>query len=270
MVTASGAGIAFMSRRSLTGYASQGLSEVYAFDAATRELTCVSCSPSGEPPSPRVGGTMAAFLPVSHDHSRQVRVVGEAGGQLARVFFDSSESLVPQDQNAKQDVYEWEREGVGSCPSGRAHGCVYLLSGGTSRSASWLLDASATGDDVFIITRAQLVSADRNGNFDVYDATDTGDPPVAATSCQGTGCQGVPPAPPTFATPASETFTGIGNFPAAGPPLPVTSHPLSRAQQLTRALKVCRAKRNRHKRDVCESRARRLYGAHAKPKASRS
>ena len=42
--------------------------------------------------------------------------------------------LVAQDTNGQQDVYEWEREGTGSCTLGAGvnGGCVYLLSGGDS------------------------------------------------------------------------------------------------------------------------------------------
>ena len=39
-------------------------------------------------------------------------LVSEDGG---RVFFNSSDALVPQDMNGTEDVYEWQREGVGSC-----------------------------------------------------------------------------------------------------------------------------------------------------------
>jgi hypothetical protein len=52
------------------------------------------------------------------------------------VFFDTYEALVSQDTNGQADVYEWEREGAGSCPAGSADGCVYLLSGGTSDDGS--------------------------------------------------------------------------------------------------------------------------------------
>ena len=69
-----------------------------------------------------------------------------------------------------------------------------------------------SGNDAFIVTRAQLVPEDRNDAYDLYDARVDGvdrSPPA----CTGTGCQGVPAPPPTFATPPSVTFNGVGNFP---------------------------------------------------------
>jgi hypothetical protein len=76
------------------------------------------------------------------------------------------------------------------------------------------LDASVSGNDVFFVSRAQLVSEDRGGEAEVlYDARVGGVKPPTGSGCSGTGCQGVPPAPPIFATPASVTFVGTGNFP---------------------------------------------------------
>ncbi len=260
-VSPDGRSVVFMSRRSLTGYPSGSLSEVYVFDSHANRLNCVSCNPSGETPEPLTGGhTVAAFLPVGYNNTYQPRWVSEGGG---RVFFDSVEPLVSQDTNGKLDVYEWERAGVGSCPPGRSNGCVYLLSGGTSSYASWLLDASASGDDVFIITRAQLASQDRNQNYDVYDVSSDGPRRISPPACSGTACQGVPPAPPTFATPSSVTFNGIGNFPPPPPPKPQTAAE-RRAANLAKALKACRGKHNKRRRAACEAQARKRYGAKSK------
>jgi hypothetical protein len=128
------------------------------------------------------------------------------------VFFFSAQALVPQDTNGRVDVYEWERPGSGECPVG-GEGCVYLLSGGTSIQESWFADASENGDDVFIITRAKLVNADEDELFDLYDVRVNGSTPSLPLTCTGTGCQGVPGAPPIFTTPSSATFEGVGNFP---------------------------------------------------------
>ncbi len=211
-VTPNGRHLVFMSKLDLTGYPNEGLSEVYLYDAETGALTCVSCSHSGEPPEVsrqvRAGGA-AAFLQISWQDTYLPRWVSESGG---RVFFDSEVPLVARDIDGTQDVYEWERDGVGSC--GEPAGCQYLLSAGTSPAISSLADASASGNDVFIISRSQLVAQDGNENFNLYDARVGGVPLISPPVCTGSGCQGAPPAPPLFATPASVTFNGVGNFAA--------------------------------------------------------
>ena len=60
-----------------------------------------------------------------------------------------------------------------------------------------------------------------------------------SSACTGSGCQGVPPAAPLFATPASVTFAGTGNFP---PPPPVAVKPKPKPKP-----KKCpRGKRRKH------------------------
>ncbi len=282
-VTPEGFGVVFMSRESLPvvgfpeGYRNEGMEEVYVYEAQGGQLFCASCNPSGEPPERNQetaagqegADAAAAFLPISYSHTYAPRAISEGGG---RVFFDSAEPLVAQDTNGKQDVYEWERDGIGNCQE--ADGCIYLLSGGTSGSASWLLDASSSGEDVFVISRAELVPGDPYEAFAVYDARVGGVQSVAAPECAGSGCQGVPPAAPIFATPASVTFAGVGNFSTSSSMSgSVKSKPkskarvLTRAQKLTRALRACRKRRARA-RAGCEAQARRRYGARSKAKGS--
>jgi hypothetical protein len=227
-VAADGQSVVFMSRLTLTGYDNElgggSLTEVFVYDAETGRLTCASCNPSGEAPvapDPELlqhglADAWGSFLPVSESWAgHQPRVISQDGG---RVFFDSIEPLVPQDENGFLDVYEWERDGTGSCE--QASGCIFLLSGGQSDDNSYLIDASASGDDVFFVSRAQLSKAD-HGDIDVlYDARVGGIEPPAKVKCSGAGCQGQPQAPPLFATPASATFAGPGNQPS-GPPLEV-------------------------------------------------
>ena len=118
------------------------------------------------------------------------------------------------------DVYEWESEGTGSCGEGEGMrgGCVSLLSGGSSKQPSWLIGASATGDDVFIDTRARLTAEAGDELYKIFDARVGGVESFAPPVCTGTGCQGVPAPPPAFATPSSVTYDGVGNF---SPPRPV-------------------------------------------------
>jgi hypothetical protein len=273
-VTPDGGSVVFMSTLSLTGYDSRGLSEVFVYDARSGVLSCASCNPSGEPPGEQPGKDIrvAGFVPISHSNTYVPRWVSGDGD---RVFFDSTQPLVPQDENGRQDVYEWERAGApgGSCPGDAPGGsCVYLLSGGSSTTASWLLDASESGDDVFIITRAQLLPRDRNENYDVYDVHVGGVSGLPGGSgCVEAGCQGVPPAAAVFGTPASETFEGVGNFPPGAPQAStglssVKVVVLTRAQKLAKALRSCGKDRVKRKRVVCEAQARRRYGVAANSK----
>ncbi len=266
-VAPDGGAVVFMSKQSLPavgyahGYPSGGMEEVYVYEAEGGGLFCVSCGRSGEAP-PVNGGGAAAFLPISYMTTEQPQVISDDG---SRVFFDSWEPLVSQDTNGKLDVYEWERDGAGSCHE--SEGCVYLLSGGTSSSSSWFLGASASGDDALVISRADLTGDNGYEGFAVYDARVGGVQPVAAPVCTGSGCQGVPPAAPIFATPASVTFAGVGNFPVPAAAVPSKSKPRLksrpksvRERRLAGALRVCDRRRGRA-RSVCVARARRRYGS---------
>jgi hypothetical protein len=264
-VSASGS-VVFESTLSLTGYRNEGLSELYAYDPAVLggagSLICVSCDPSGSPPSDEVfTGAPAGLLPVSHNPAHAARLISDDG---SRIFFDGAVPLVPQDTNGEVDAYEWERAGAGTCTL--TDGCLYLLTGGKSDDGSFVIEASASGDDAFVLSRAQLVEADRNENYDVYDARVDGARATAAPACTGAGCQGVPPAPPIFATPSSVTFEGVGNF-AAPAASAVKPKSLTKAQMLAKALRAC-GKKPRKQRAACERRARQRYAAKSKSKRS--
>jgi hypothetical protein len=242
-VTPDGRNLIFLSNRSLTGYQNEQtafnpfegggrevttpLDEVFLYQATPGKLSCVSCDPAGAPPVPTEfnryrpsGGTpIGAYFPITKAKSfrPQPRVITDGG---TRVFFDSGEPLVPQDTNGWMDVYEWEGDGTGSCH--RSEGCVYLLSGGIGAESSYLLGAgtsgsegSEQGDDAFIITREQLVAADGNEDFDVYDARVNGvSPPAEARACQGEACRGaVGSSPAGPLPPGSSLFSGPANPP---------------------------------------------------------
>jgi hypothetical protein len=231
-VSADGRHLVFQSTQDLTGFRAEGTMEIYVYDVGSG-LSCVSCNPSGSLALhqgylwDRTGPNIT--LPMSEVATYGLRDVSADGD---RVFFESNEALVPGVANANlfkenglgtervTNVYEWERDGSGSCT--RERGCLYLLNGGTSSAYSFFLDASATGDDVFMGTRAQLVPQDHGEYFQVFDAhvcSSAAPCPVeTSTACTGTGCQGIPGQPPIFETPSSVTFNGIGNFP---PPSPV-------------------------------------------------
>jgi hypothetical protein len=271
-VTPNGEAIVFSSTQDLTGYdvASAGLArqdggnEIFLFNATADSLTCVSCSPQDAAPDLQALTSSRAFtyVPVSSSGTYMHRWVNASG---TKVFFDSGQPLVPGDTDGVQDVYEWEAEGGAGCPRATSvfGGCVFLLSGGESPDFSFLADADESGENVFVVHRGSLAGAGpRDEKFHLYDIRVDGGFAVGELGCSGTGCQGVPPAAPIFATPASVTFAGVGNF-AAGKMTtpPTTPRAATRSQKLRTALRVCRRYRAKGRRKVCEQRARRRYAS---------
>jgi hypothetical protein len=223
-VSADGQTMIFEEKRQLLpNYHGEGV-ELYVYDGATGRLSCASCDPTGAPQYsggegllPTAGGGTEEQGWPSYGALRYMSASG------ARVFFDSEAALVPQDTNGVRDVYEWERPASGSEPNNSCSksspsygevngGCVYLLSGGQVRDASYFVDADAEGNNVFFTSRGQLTPQAIDENVALYDARVGGGFVELSTECTGTGCQGVPPAAPIFATPSSATFNGVGNF----------------------------------------------------------
>jgi hypothetical protein len=300
-VSSDGRWLAFMSQRELTGYDTHDAvtgepdEEVYLYDAladnGAGRVVCASCDPTGARPvgvlDPSTSDGLALGDRVWHGVSRvaanvpgwtpyrlvislyQSRYLSGSG----RLFFNSSDALVPQDVNGTEDVYEYEPPGVGDCSSGsvsfsvRSGGCVRLVSSGSSGEESGFMDASATGGEVFFLTAARLSSADRDTAVDIYDAREcsTGSPclavpPVAPPACDtGDSCKAAPsPRPSIFGAPSSATFSGAGNIIQSGKTT-VGVKGLTGAQKLSRALKECRKRRDRRRRAVCVRRARARY-----------
>jgi len=259
-VTPNGAMLAFESERSLTGYDNEPVEpgageneykcteggsgitksnlavpcrEVYLYDAVTGKLVCASCDPSGARPvgAAELGGQeRSGLLPASVYYLS--RNLSENGGRL---FFQSSDALVPHDSNRRLDVYEWEQpaspaeaaKAENSCTfssptfSASSGGCVFPISDVAGDFKSKFVDASASGDNVFIATEDQLVpEADADSRANVYDARVGGGFPVTTPRppCNnGDSCK--PPVssqPGVFGAPASATFFGPGNPTPAG------------------------------------------------------
>jgi DNA-binding beta-propeller fold protein YncE len=240
--------------------------EAFLYDAEAKTLVCASCNPTGARP---LGPTV---LPGWSNPYEGRRYLSEDG---SRLDFESFDELSPRDTNQKRDVYEFERAGAGTCNAESADfdpasdGCHFLISSGKSTDESYLLDASSSGRDVFFSTRQSLVGWDVNENYDVYDAREGGGfpEPSEQSICQGEACKPSVSVPPGTSSPATPSFRGPGNpaLPGSAPVKP-KSKPLTRAQELAKALKACRTKHNRSKRAACESRVRKRYG-HSKPES---
>jgi hypothetical protein len=284
----------FMSERSLTGYDNRDAhsgqldEEVFQLDTQSGKLACVSCDPSGArpegildretPPGPLVdrphawagrwlsgsipGWTRQAVVTAFY----QSRYLSNSG----REFFNSTDALVPQDTNKVMDVYEFEPPGVGDCTSSSktyssiSGGCVALVSSGGSVEESAFLDASESGDEVFFLSNARLLTSDVDTAFDVYDAhvcsassPCPSPPPPPVAPCEGDSCQN-PSALPAIQTPGSLSYEGPQNPP---PPVKAKPKPSSRAELLAKALSSCKKKKQKRARAVCGCHARRRYGA---------
>jgi hypothetical protein len=198
--TPDGSVFLFKSRAALTGYDSGGKAEVYRYDSVASQLECLSCNPTGASASSdatlqsetREGAKLfsAAAWP------ENLRSDGR------RAFFESSEALVPGDVDGRNDVYEWEDQGVGSCT--RPGGCVYLISSPHSTRGEYLWAVSRSGDDVFFISSDLLVRSDVDQTPSIYDArVGGGFPEAAGAVCEGEGCR--PQLSPSPALPATDT-----------------------------------------------------------------
>lgn len=181
-------------------------------------MICASCNPSGGRPSGAALGSSlwtAAWIPGYQHQLYGRRPLSEDG---SRLFFNSLDALAVQDVNGVQDVYQWEAMGTGDCAtsnptySAQSQGCIGLISSGQSPRESEFVDASASGDDVFIRTESSLSPRDP-GLVDIYDARVGGGEaqPLTPPACEGDACQNVPPAP-GFASPASSSYSGPGNL----------------------------------------------------------
>jgi DNA-binding beta-propeller fold protein YncE len=311
-VSPDGRYLAFMSAASPTGYdnvdqrSEKRDEEVYIYDADTASLTCASCNPTGARPvgvfdtetSGEGLGLVADRREVWMGHWLAGNVPGWTAENNAsalfqprylsdngRLFFNSPDSLVPQATNNKENVYEYEPSGVGSCesPSGA---CVSLISSGGSGRESAFLEATPSGDDVFFITAAQLLPQDTDTAFDIYDARVCSEtsPCMSASATSPPACSSADachPAPPAQQAPigpaGTATFAGQGNV-AAQPQskaarqavkAPSKPRTLTREQKLLRALKACKRLKSHKQRAACERKARKAYAAGAR-KARRS
>jgi sugar lactone lactonase YvrE len=257
-VTPDGKHMAFESVRGLTGFDNRDAStgrpdnEVFLYDASTSQLACASCNPSGAQPTGDasiLGSEEAAADGVDPGwNSGLLYLPRNLSDDGSRLFFETTDALVAGDVNGLQDVYEYE------------NGRPRLISSGTSGVDSSFFDASPSGNDVFFETQAQLAPQDVDHQLDIYDARVGGGFPSTpvGVACSGDACKAPPSGSVPGVAPGSASFAGPGNPGVAG--VQSKAKVLTRAQLLTRALRVC-AKKPRRQRAACRAHARKLHGA---------
>ena len=211
--TPDGGVLVFASAANLTGRNPwQQYTEIYRYTVAGSKLECLSCTAPGVKPTGNAnfgetaGGTYdppGLTSPISEDGSR--------------VFFDTPDSLVPEDTNGSApqsakfgtptstDVYEAEG------------GKVFLLSSGKATTPTVLQGTTPSGDDVLFTTTAKLAPQDTDGGYEnVWDARVGGGFPAEAggqPSCVGAGCRAAFGVAPAFAPPSSTTPQSAGSPP---------------------------------------------------------
>ena len=193
--TPDGRHAAFASTDRLTGYdntdPTTGLphSEVYEYTFGSG-LECASCRadatrPTGESLLPKYQGLGPAGT---------IRVMSEDG---RRLFFESTDAVVPLASSGHTEVFEFQ--------GGRASALSRLDGEFDSR----FLDASASGDDVFINTYDTLIPGPTNGDYTVIDARVGGGFPARSTQrCSGAACEAPATPPPALSLAASVGFPG--------------------------------------------------------------
>jgi hypothetical protein len=187
----------------LTGYDSNHHVELYLYSADAHELQCASCRPDGSLAAGDATDMSRTFYGGTTPTSHLSRAVTDDG---SRAFFTTTDTLVPQDTNGTADVYEFDS----------ASGTVHLLSSGTDNADSFFMDASASGNDAFFVTRQQLVGWDVDQSYDLYDARVGGGlpEPVSHPGCSGDACHGALLSGSQMAPPSSQTLHGTGNVKA--------------------------------------------------------
>ncbi len=317
-VSPNGRYLAFMSAAPITGYDNVDANptakgsldeEVYIYDSTTASLRCVSCNPSGARPAGVLDtnesgegfGLLVDRRKIWNELGKEHWLAGNIPGWTAqsltsallqsrylsdggRLYFNSPDTLVPAAANGKENVYEYEPAGVGSCQSPTG-GCLSLLSGGNSDRESAFVEATPSGSNVFFVTEDRLLARDSDTEFDIYDARECSvswpcqtPPEPAPAGCADTEtCRPAERAQQIPSEPSgSAVFSGTGNIVSQSPPAKQqsegkkASRPLTRTQQLKSALKSCRKRyaRAKKKRTACERKARVRYGKRHQAKQS--
>ena len=231
-LSADGRTLLFSSSSQLTDYDNAGTPELYRYRVG-EGIICASCNPTGISPRTDFGvqgfGYPGSIGPNASVAGLELHLLSADGN---RAFFSTEEALVVGDTDSStchvvdsrltpscQDVYEWEASGSGTCTeNGPAYsslneGCLYLLSTGQGENPAWLIDASPSGSDVYILTRDSLVGQDTDSITDIYDARAGGglaaQNPIASPPCEAEGCKGLNATPPSFSAPPQ--FAGPGD-----------------------------------------------------------
>ena len=265
----------FPSSADLTPGDDSKVPQLFEYDALTEGLTRVSIGQGGTYGDNGNVDTYhgAPHIPAQFFRDRDLPTEASFGVALSkdgsRVFFTSAAHLTPQAEDGSPNVFEYHA------------GDVYLISDGRDTSvtatrptvSAFGIDPS--GQNAFFTTADPLVPQDGETQEALYDAREAGGfpAPLVSPGCAGETCRGATGGTPQLVSPGSAGQLAGENVPPPVESKPAArskAKPLTRAQKLAKALKTCRAKRNKTKRAGCEAQARKKYGAKSKSKAATS
>ncbi|HEX6152295.1 MAG TPA: hypothetical protein VFZ19_02130 [Solirubrobacterales bacterium] len=173
--------------------------ELYRYETATEDLTCISCPPGGTGPATGRAYTHEWGIVTNLNPPNNLSEDG------SMVTFETTEGLLPQDGNERRDVYRWKKgEGLA------------LISTGQEVTDSYIYGVTPNGSDIAFLTTQKLLPQDENGGTErIYDArVNGGFPPPEDTvtePCSGDACQGNPSAAPEAPGIPSASLNGAGN-----------------------------------------------------------
>jgi hypothetical protein len=211
--TPDGTVLVFESKAKLTGYENADHTEIYRWDDVPESLVCISCNTVVEPP---LGEAKLQNVELA----RPAVVLNNLSEDGSRVFFETTEALVAADADGVNDVYEWQKVGLGSRRD--------LISSGSSvevqslhdqvrlqPSPNVLLAITPSGSDVVFLSQDELVpGAGSGGAPALYDARVGGGfpPPPGSHACLEEECKLTPGViAPLPGGPPSELSSGSGN-----------------------------------------------------------
>jgi hypothetical protein len=186
--------------------------DLYRYDDSSERLLCLSCMGQEEGADVRIG-TRSNSLSIP-DYIQAARPASVDG---STVVFITKENLADEDLNGALDVYIWRDGALGLVSAGSGSQGVTLVTNSEGAVESGI---SPDGKNVFFVTQAALVGADRNNGLDLYDARVGGgfaEAPETPECAGDEGCHGpLRGAPPASGGTGSEA-AGPGNPPARKP-----------------------------------------------------
>jgi hypothetical protein len=279
--TPDGEYLLFIDSAKLTSYENEGHREAYVYNHKDNQVICISCQPSGrspEVPSPDDETNLIDLFYATNDDDASFYpqappfITGEGVEEGSRAVFETTASLVPEDTNGIEDVYEWVLLGHHGCTEASAtygadiDGCVYLLSSGLGTgsvtfhgvSGAHLVGASTDLKDVDIETDEAATPETDNASH-IYDLREEGGFPFspARFGCEPGACQNGGAVVPAFTEPATVGLTAAGNL----VPAKKTTRKVSPKHQVRAHAKACKRLRGKKRRKACQASRRRARGA---------